>query len=222
MLDHMKPILFNTEMARAILEGRKTVTRRVVRPQPTFFYKYGGKIADPDNPDNIAFLAMAEKNGEDKEEICVPPYQPGSILYVRETWYYETFYEDTDNAPDLPSGKRSWRYVYKADNPDYPVIPGHWHPSIHMPREAARIFLRVTNVRVEQLQDITDDDMARDFDFCLNAIKAVGRDALAGPFWDNTIKPADRALYGWEANPWVWVIAFERISKEKAYEKLFD
>lgn len=68
-------------------------------------------------------------------------------------------------------------------------------------------------MRVERLQDITGDDLVRDFGLCPDAIKAVGRDALAGPVWDSTIKSTDRALYGWEANPWVWVIKFERCKK---------
>ena len=82
-----------------------------------------------------------------------------------------------------------------------------WHPSIHMPREAARIFLRVTDVRVERVQDIDDD-----------GVVAEGLN-IGDPFdelWDSTIKPADRALYGWDANPWVWVIEFERITREEA------
>lgn len=186
-----KPILFNTEIVRAILEGRKTVTRRVVKPQPTFFYKYGGEIQDPDNPDKIAFLAMTEQNGEDHEEIYVPPYNPGDILYVRETW-----------TTLLGS------YLYKANQKPGMKNPGKWRPSIHMPREAARIFLRVTKVRVERLQDIDD-----------NGVASEGLE-IGAPFdelWDSTIKKADRALYGWEANPWVWVIEFERISKEEAH-----
>lgn len=227
----MKPILFNTEMVRAILSGRKMVTRRVVKPQPVC---YGPNITFDPHDD---FFLSKEKNwlrcrvcGHDPEysrsesniaHHWVPPYHPGDILYVRETWYYETFYEDTDNAPDLPSGNGSWRYVYKSDNPDYPVIPGHWCPSIHMPREAARIFLRVTDVRVERLQDITPDQI--DAEGCKEwAYSAKTGEILpSGPSWfriawDNTLKPKDRALYGWEADPWVWVVAFEKVSREEA------
>ncbi len=215
MLDHMKPILFNTEMARAILEGRKTVTRRVVKPQP------------PSSTHPNLFVS--------------PPYRPGDILYVRETW---TVWDgDYEYKADVDDG-----YGPFCSNCTLDICAGScnsvlkWSPSIHMPREAARIFLRVTDVRVERLQEIlTDDCLAPsniqaegltkpcilcihpDFD-CREYIKSGNCD-LTREFvklWDSTIKPADRDLYGWEANPWVWVIAFERISKEKAYEKLFD
>ncbi len=86
-----------------------------------------------------------------------------------------------------------------------------WRPSIHMPREAARIFLRVTDVRVERLQNITDEQAEKE-DFKDYTSTALGFAEL----WDSTIKPKDRALYGWAANQWVWVIEFERISKEEA------
>lgn len=146
-----KPILFNVDMVRAILNGEKTVTRRIVKNNPE---ECTSKVV------NGVCKFCDDKGGfylPDDYVKVRSPYQVGGILYVREAWYYETFYEDTDDITDLPFGNCSWRYVYKADRPDYPVIPDHWHPSIHMPKEAARIFLRVTNVRVERLQDIDDD-----------------------------------------------------------------
>lgn len=188
----MKPILCNTEMVRAIQEGRKTVTRLVIK-QPWYI--------EDEEESRVSGLAI-HRGTQVTDGMPYPdrPYSPGDILYVREAfWGWSGGYE--------------YKADYDRDNPGY-----IWKPSIHMPREAARIFLRVKGLRVERLQDITDDDMVRDFDFCLDAIKAVGRDALAGPFWDNTIKLADRALYGWVSNPWVWVIEFERISEEY-YEK---
>lgn len=196
----MKPILFNTEMVRAILDGRKTVTRRVVMPQP--------KAALFPMPDSMCWpgcFANAEE-----PMVYRPPYKSGDILYVRETW------------AEMPYG-----FVYRVDGeePDGWDCDDRWRPSIHMPKEAARLFLRVTDVRVERLQDI-------DYEGC----KAEGiwddykttsqkyHDNLANraypvvfaELWDSTIKPADLPLYGWEANPWVWVIEFERISKDEA------
>ena len=182
----MKPILFNTDMVRAILEGRKTVTRRVAKPQPRAIY-HNGKIYDDDE------LYVVAENQNGKFEQVVLPYRPSDILYVRETW-----------AAWSPTYGTAPKIIYKADGYSQSQKM-RWLPSIHMPREAARIFLRVTDVRVERLQEINDD-----------GVVSEGME-IGAPFddlWDSTIKKADRTLYGWEANPWVWVIEFERISKE--------
>lgn len=181
----MKPILFNTEMVRAILDGRKTVTRRVVKPQP--------KAALLPMPDSMCWpgcFANAEE-----PMVYRPPYKSGDILYVRETW----------------NGDWCDHYIYKADGGSakaagYAAEP-KWRPSIYMPCEAARLFLRVTDVRVELLQDIDDDGVVAE---------GLEIGCYFDDLWNNTIKPSDRALYGWAANPWVWVIEFERISKDEA------
>ena len=182
----MKPILFNTEMVRAILDGRKTVTRRVVKPQPpaTSVVRKRGCAWD------WSFWADC-----DMGHLMKPPYQHGDILWVRETW----------------NGDWCDHYIYKADGGSakaagYAAEP-KWRPSVHMPREAARLFLRVADVRVELLQDIDD-----------YGVVAEGLEigCYFDGLWNNTIKPSDRALYGWAANPWVWVIEFERISKDEA------
>lgn len=188
----MKPILFNTEMVRAILEGRKTVTRRVVKPQPA---------GDGSAPEPLK-TRPGYWNSWGDDNVYRPPYQPGDILWVRETW--------------SPVNVRPRRYIYKADV-DRRIgegvgLPLCWHPSIHMPREAARIFLRVTGVRVERLQKITYDEAIRegaDRGRALNNFEWI---------WNHTIKPADLSAYGWNANPWVWVFDFERISKEEAMD----
>ena len=182
----VKPILFNTDMVRAILDNRKTVTRRVVKGYALYHLELDtdGSIIGVYNQDEGHVFPVMD----------YAPYRPGDILYVRETFF-----------------EHKGRFYYKADGKhetlDKLGITFKWHPSIHMPREAARIFLRVTDVRVERLQGIDDD-----------GVVAEGLE-IGAPFdelWDSTIKPADRALYGWEANPWVWVIEFERISREEA------
>lgn len=212
----MKPILFNTEMVKAIKDGRKTVTRRIIKPKYT----------------NTEIIL---KNGKAFKTLGMPattveinlPYQCGDILYVRETWYYEKSWHDiTAGKPDLPSGRYSHRYVYRADNPNYLVDVGvginGWKPSIHMPKEAARIFLRITTVRVERLQDMTLDDLLAEGivlrpeasnypdNAYLQAKKEYSR------VWNSTIKKSDLNKYGWTANPLVTVNEFRRISKEEA------
>lgn len=208
----MKPILFNIEMVRAIMEGRKTVTRRVVKPQP----KGAHTVLDCDDYEQT-FDMLCGNGGEggvflDWAETIKAPCWAGDILWVRETFF-----------------EYNGRYYYKADgkhNALDSLVGGSffkWRPSIHMPREAARLFLRVTDVRVELLQDI-DDDGAKAEGANYQDGKNVGweekmrRTAIDrfAEIWDNTIKLADRLRYGWEANPWVWVIEFERISKDKA------
>lgn len=189
----MKPILFNIEMVRAIMEGRKTVTRRVVKPQPpaTSVVRKRGCAWD------WSFWADC-----DMGHVMKLPYHPGDILWVRETW----------------NGDWCDHYIYKADggsakSAGYTAEP-KWHPSIHMPREAARLFLRVTDVRVERLQDINLDPPGPKNQVVREGLRYLS-DFIA--VWDRTIKPADLHLYGWDANPWIQVIEFERISKEQAF-----
>lgn len=153
----------------------------------------------------------------------------------------------TDGDPDLPSGRYQHRYVYRADSSGYPVNVGAgangWCPSIHMPKEAARIFLRVTDVRAERLQDITEKNIRAEgcVDQCCmcsfnKALGAHGIDCgkgiekavectlhMAFPdngflwLWDSTIKKTDILRYGWKANPWVWAIEFEKIEKPEGW-----
>lgn len=225
----MKPILFNTEMVRAILEGRKTVTRRLVKPQPGFFFGVGGKIPDPDNPAHIAFVALMP---DDHEEIYVPPYQPGDVLYVRETWRVRNM------GGDIGTGTRYAEIEYKAGGTQ--IVHGaegfekwrkgaRWLPSIHIPKTAARLFLRVKDVRVERLRAITEADAQKegceglpcdcankDEHGCVDCFNTGWIEPPVMDFmylWDSTIKPADLPTCGWDANPWVWVIEFERCEK---------
>ena len=207
----MKPILFNTAMVRAIMDGRKTVTRRVVKPQPseTAEMRYcfaGGRKGDVGKWHDWQQGVMDAPR-------WTPPCNTGDILYVRETWCD-------------PSEYGYHPILYKADFPihydaedtefgepiDLRAEDYAWKPSIHMPRDYARIFLRVTNVRVERLQDIMDDPPGPNNQVVREGCK-YGCDFIA--LWDRTIKEADKSLYGWDANPWVWVIEFERINMER-------
>ncbi len=197
----IKPILFNTEMVRAILDGRKDATRRIVK----------GFIPDDAVWGYTAFTpkgyiscrgTLADGYGEKFFKL---PCESGDILYVRETWkkapngYY--YYED-------------WQRNDIAD-------VTKWKPSIHMPKEAARIWLKVTGVRMERLQEITEvgiqkegvevdpKECAGKFDFISELFLLFQR------LWNSTIKKSDIDRYGWDANPWVWVIEFERCEKQE-------
>ena len=223
----MKPILFNTEMVRAILEGRKTVTRRVVKPNQLI------GIA-PDNvrnktPDgfikNKPFLFKPYCDMSDKElvsSIYKSPYDVGDVLYVRETWCklsklddFEEIIEDTEKYYYRADGSNPTPYNYfiiDGERRDYPK----WKPSIHMPKAAARIFLKVTGVRVERLRDITnpeDEGLRIDCTIYDPEEKYYKKFVDFAELWDSTIKPNQLKYYSWEANPYVWVIEFERVDK---------
>lgn len=253
----IKPILFNTEMVRAILDGRKTVTRRCVKYKYSNTEmkirtdKYGTRIVEIQkdiegetfgkNPDGSTWhklLGYIEPKA---------PYQKGDILYVRETW----------NICNMNCEDNSITFIYRADKDEEKsaktVIVSdeiyekyedsvaennpEWRPSIHMPKEAARIWLKVTNVRVERLQEIDEDGVWDEgFRFkppCLTRVSADGHTCdLDGPctssikycdmtmgelfgrkLWNSTLKKSDLDCYGWDANPYVWVIEFERCEK---------
>lgn len=192
-MSRVLPILFNTDMVRAILDGRKTVTRRLVK------HNMDAVLNSPYHKEHSEV--------EDKQiisKLCMPPYQPGDILYVRETWM--------DYAGKI---------MYKADCDEYrldslKLAEFKWYPSIHMPKEAARIWLKVKDVRVERLQEITEEQAQAE---------GCNSGMLTGPcsarwqfeeLWNSTIKKSDLDRYGWDANPWVWVIEFERCEKPDA------
>lgn len=223
-----KPILFNTEMVRAILDNRKTVTRRVMKLQPGIECSHGGQhefIRDDFIEDSDFTGFVCKKCGYGVcglhfkfpvgTSFIRPPYRPGDILYVRETfcgWNLPIFgmkycYKATD-----PNGNRA----PTGQDPDDEWEVRPWRPSIHMPKEAARLFLRVTDVRVERLQDIDDDEALKegcgiwgDVDWVAFPAEDFKR------VWGSTIKHADLALYGWDSNPWVWAIEFEKMEAEK-------
>jgi hypothetical protein len=197
-----KPIIFSSPMVRAILNGTKTMTRRIVKPQPKY----------PLREKNGRWYEYSEQPIADKmcnspwghEYLC--PYTVGQILWVRET-FSKTLNED---------------YIYRAD----PVFDGcgkgdiswKWTSPIFLPRLAARIILKVTNVKVEWLQDITEEDaIAEGFENRLSIIDGLTRELMEKAandpakanfirLWNNLDR--NHTGYDWEDNPWVWVIEF--------------
>lgn len=208
LLKNAKPILFNTEMVRAILDGIKTCTRRVIKLPYGFSGHAVGEIDNKNNP-----LGFMYSGGIKRQ-----PYQLGDIMYVRETWQY--LYE-LDGNEQIIEG--TGRYYYAATDTipfdtyvdsmgvKHERVP--WRPSIHMPKEAARIFLKVKDVRVERLQDMDINEMRKE-GLSSMAVHAGDMRIALEEFkllWDSTIKKCDIDRYGWEANPYVWRIEFQRL-----------
>ncbi len=224
-MGRLLPILFKTDMVRAILDDRKTVTRRAVKykycntEMKMRTDKYGTCLIEIQkdiegethgkNPDGSTWhklLPYIEKK---------PPCRKGDILYVRETYCPNYF----DFVTQYGS-----RHGYRADY-DKAVLSSvitepKWIPSIHMPKEAARIFLRVTNVIPERLNGMTLDDFLLEgavprpeaFNDPENAYWQA-KQIFEEEIWEKTLKKKDFDLYSWDANPWVWVIEFERCEK---------
>lgn len=227
------PILFNTEMVRAILEGRKSCTRRMVKPQPDEKHIYPlGYVTDSTEKKNVGCFGFGIDEYGGSIQYAKPPYLGGDIIYIRETWTEECgkYYYRADYDSDYLDPCETLSGGYPASCRNHPGCDGcmatstriHWHPSIHMPKEAARIWLKVTDVRVERLQEITEDGAKAE-----GAIDNRGfihspeneydsihtaREHFA-EIWNNTIKKSDLDRFGWNANPWVWEIEFERCEK---------
>lgn len=212
-----KPIIFSGPMVQAILEGRKTMTRRVMKPakRNREGYKQGNGLwvdgyGTEDRPNEHIKDYSVSPVWQRKDYYIkdFAPYKPGDSLWVRETW--ASWCDECDSNQgtgydDATCGHGDCnRYAYKADNKGCPG--GKWRPSIHMPKEAARIWLEVTNVRVERLQEITYDDCLREglWDYGTDV------DTLAA-FQDLWQKLNAKRGYGWEVNPWVWVIEFRKV-----------
>ena len=244
----IKPILFNTEMVRAILDGRKSCTRRIVKPQweECSHCKY---VHNEYIYDKLAENVYCAKCGYPLVPERRAPYQPGDILYVRETWrvgawdifnqmiafdYKDgtcgelTYIHDRELFDRLVNQSRNDARQAKCEYNGVDFVwekgksPCRGHPSIHMPKEAVRIWLNVTDVRVERLQDITEAGAE-----AAGAVNNIGM--IHAPdneydhihtakehfieIWNSTIKKADLDRYGWDASPWVWVIEFEQCEK---------
>ena len=227
---NIKPILFNTAMVRAIIEGRKTQTRRIIKciEHLNVFH------AEPDegayvNRAKWNFAYQTIKHGGICEScFCTAKSQfsVGDILWVRETftkggqqYYFRADFESywLDACETLSGG-------YPIECTYHPGCEGcgrsaeriRWSPSIHMPKEAARIFLHVTGIRAERISDMTEDDaIAEGFpDMPAGNLSPLERFAN---IWDKTIKRDDLREFGYHADPWVWVIEFERCEKPEGW-----
>ena len=226
-----RPILFSGEMVRAILDGRKTQTRRVIKPQPPEGYfnspiqciEYNRTEVDrwgEEIPGKLVFGFANEEQG------WVCPYgQPGDRLWVRETWRAEEMLADQVGQP-MPDHHFEAKLVYSADGAIRHVAthcenyrlwmhegPKRLRPSIHMPRWASRVTLEITDVRVQRLLEITEDDA-----------KAEGVTESDALFADDDYRPTyvpefqrlwdsinEKRGFSWESNPWVWVVEFRRV-----------
>lgn len=191
------PMLFNTEMVKAILDGRKTCTRRLVKFLPGKNPQWTGYIKD----------GLMLYNGKNEPCIRKASYQPGDILYVRETWH-----KYTKRVGEGESCHLAEFYGYKAGVANSEDANEPWKPSIHMPKEAARIWLKVTDVRVERLQEIDaigclQEGIESEYPNVLNGEEKL---YAFSQLWDSTIEKSDMEQYGWDANPYVWAIEFER------------
>lgn len=248
-MSKMKPILFNTPMTQAILDDRKSCTRRDPFQIPAG-YKYKG-LYWVELPRGKRLCAVFHH--EDGTDINVPArYEPKDVLWVRETWRVQAAHRfDADARIEFKAGGPMQTVQFAnggshgIDRMDYDSFitkwfheETKWHPSIHMPKEAARIFLRITDVRVERLQEITDDgcktegivgwskdgslykyapaDEEGDYPcFEWSKCPRTPQEAMRS-LWDSTLTKDKLPLCGWEANPWVWAYGFQKITKKEA------
>jgi hypothetical protein len=208
-----KPILLSTEMVAATLDDRKTQTRRVIKPQFIQFANYHVNTRTPAaNKDGTYTVITNEGISGTHFAHIKPSYKPGDILWVRETWCKE-FYAPIGESESVTEflNKIEFRICYKATD----ALPDNcsWKPSIHMPRAAARIFLRVTNVRVERLNQINYGDCCAEGVYNKSDLISVAHGSVATDkfreLWDSLY--AKREDCSWDDNPWVWVYVFERI-----------
>lgn len=202
-----RPILFSGPMVRAILEGRKTQTRRVVKPQP-YNHKFGYKLMR-----GIGYVNLAMQS---RQTIASRYGWPGNRLWVRETWAHcaecgSLNFAATVNKP---------RNCSACDK-----TIGPWKPSIHIVRADSRITLEVTAVRVERLHDITEADAIAEGIHKFHGLELYGCDPKGTPgtmvggtaseafaiLWDSI---NDKRGFGWDKNPWVWVVEFERVAQQ--------
>jgi len=218
------PIIMTGESVRAIREGRKTQTRRVINPRKYNIQGWDMPVSKADI--EAGYPVYQDNNGDFHSVIERCPYgKVGDHLWVRETVFFETFHQQSDEELKRDGfNPNIGVWVYRADNHDYPTITANWTSPMFMPRKASRITLEVTNIRIERVQDITENDAIAE------GIEYIG-DFFNSPCWKdygsspNVVFPDDpigsyRSLwdslnskrgYPFESNPWVWVIDFKVI-----------
>lgn len=190
------PISFKTEMIQAIFAGWKHMTRRTrglkrINERPA---AWGKPVLDPTDG---KWVFTAEHGPAEQVRVKCPYGVPGDRLWVRETWAKESF-------PDGTTARKIIT-IYKADE-TYNLHVARWKPSIHMPREACRLLLAVTNIRMERLNDITGRDaIAEGID--MNKTPCIEPQNAFAILWNSINGPLS-----WSSNPWVWVVGFERIN----------
>ena len=224
-MSRVLPIIFNAEMVQAILEGRKTVTRRVIDKDVSNCFEI--------DVDGTAYLYIDRATGDRyrPEDLC--RYQYSDTLYVRETWAFATCIDcnrdyirkgapancydylavEYDDGDSISEGC----FIYKAGCENAERIT--WRPSIHMPKAATRIWLRVKDVRVERLKEMKLNDFLQEgvvirteaFNDPDNAYLQARKQFIE--IWDSTITRGKQDLYGWDADPWVWTVEFEQCGK---------
>ena len=217
-----RPILFSGAMVRAILEGRKTMTRRVIKPQPQDV-GYGGECCVrpycTGTPWPLAYYARWGACWNSSSPLYCPYAPVGRKLWVRETWKVSSNLDEfaPNELPNYYKTRENVRYLADPDTD----LSGKKRVSIHMPRWASRITLEVTAVRVERLQDITDEDAKAEgvelaaafasFVFDTQGQRAARKSAYRSAFAD--LWEEINGSGSWEANPWVWVVEFRRVGR---------
>jgi hypothetical protein len=201
-----RPILFNADMVRAVLDGRKTQTRRIMREQPEVIPKED-ELGKPGFW--IPFNAGKTMVRNDDMHIACPFGLKGDRLWVRETFRVHSRATDVATLVYKASEQQSWTqqtHRVPIEKCNKPAVVDKWTPSIHMPRWASRITLEITGVRVERLQSITEEDA-----------KAEGVKTECSVIGDKHFlgfRSLWKSIYGddsWQANPWVWVVEFKRV-----------
>lgn len=212
-----RPILFSTDTVKAILEGRKTMTRRIVSKnnsnhEDLWGYKFSDLDFSTAKPDSFfapCYLKVDLPIMTTRHRVY-PKYQIGDLLWVKETFYYDVI--------SHPEGGYLEQYLFKADYTS-PTGTVKWKPSLFMPKEAARIWLEVLDVRVERLQNISEED-AESEGILIDDEGLMCFDYVANCFRDITPKESFKSLWikingeeSWNQNVWVWVISFKVLSK---------